>query len=118
MLNLLEFRLNNNMLKKIKNKWLRRTIFILLGLILFIIIFAGVVIFLYSQTSILEETAVKYLNSQLAGNGSIKYTSLRGSLLNQIEIENLDVTIPDQAQIKCNYLEVHYDIWKLLYNEI
>ena len=61
---------------------------------------------------------MKYLNSQLGGAGSIKYTSLRGSLFNQIEIENLDVNIPDQIQVKCNYLEVHYDLWKLLYNEI
>ena len=106
------------MLRKIKNKGIRRTIWILLSIILFIVISIGIILFLYSQTTVLEEAAVNYLNNQLGDEGTIKYTAIRGSLLNRIEIENLDINLPQQAQIKCNYLEIHYDLWRLLYNEI
>ncbi|MEJ2544046.1 MAG: hypothetical protein P8Y99_08255, partial [Calditrichaceae bacterium] len=69
------------MLKKIKNKWIRRTIYILLGIFLFVLVSVGVLLFLYSQTTVLEKAAVKYLNSQLADKGTVTYKSIRGSLL-------------------------------------
>lgn len=106
------------MLKKIKNKWIRRTFYILLGFVTFLVITIGVILFLYSQTTVLERAAVDFLNRQLADKGTVKYKSIRGSLLNHIEIQDLDISLQDQAQINCNYLEVHYDLWRLLYNEI
>ena len=100
MLKLLESWQNEDMLKKIKNKWIRRTYYSLLWIILFIVIAIGVLLFLYSQTTVLERAAVDYLNRQLADKGTVKYKSIHGSLLHQIEIQELNVNLPDQAQIK------------------
>ncbi|MEJ2054288.1 MAG: hypothetical protein P8X42_10240, partial [Calditrichaceae bacterium] len=104
--------------KKVKNKWIRRSLYTLLGIFVFIILTFIVLWYLYSHTSVLERAAMDYLNLQLKGKGTVTYSAIRGSLLNQIEIDNLQVIIQDQAQIDCNYLEIHYDLWRLIHNEI
>ena len=100
-----------------KSKWLKRILYILLGLFVFIVITTGVILFLYSQTTVLEQAAVKYINAQLSDKGTIKYKSIHGSLLNRIEIEDLDVNLKGDTRIYCDYLEVHYDLWPMLHNE-
>ena len=105
------------MSKITKNKWFKRILYTLGGIVVFLCLVVGVILFLYSQTTVLERAAVNYLNRKLSDKGTVEYKSIRGSLLNQIEIEGLEINIENEVQIKCNYLEVHYDLWRMIYNE-
>ncbi len=82
------------------------------------IVLIGIIIFLYWQTGIVSGLAKNYLNNVLEGKGRISYTSLRGSLINNIEIENLEIELYDQLKISSQYIELQYNLWPLFSNRV
>ena len=106
--------------------WLKRLLVVSLILIGFVIIFFGTIILIYSTTDMIEKTVVDYLNIRLRDQVEIRFASLRGSLLNHIEIEKLEIVFHDQARLdgtgqarlSADYVELDYNLLQLLYNRV
>ena len=90
----------------------------LITLLTGVLLAIGIVVLLYWQTDVVGKAVEKRLNRQVNPQVRIKYGSLRGSLLNNIDLSDVDVTIDNQWYIHSNNMRLNYDLWPLIHHKI
>ncbi len=87
---------------------------VLAGIVLLFVVF----LLLVWKTNVVQNNAETLLNRALGNQGKIHYTSLRGSLFNTLQITDLDFELYGKARVRANQVELQYDLWPLLSDNI
>lgn len=101
-----------------KKSLLRTTFRIAKWIVLFVIFITLILVVLHWQTNIVSKAVEYYINHSLEGQASISYRDIKGGLINHVRIEELEVRVGELVLIKTDYLDIQYQLWPLLDNEI
>jgi len=101
-----------------KSRFLRTSFKILLIGIAALSALFLLLLLLHWQTTIVSKTVENYLNSRFDGYAKIEFSDIKGGLINNLKIENLNIIVEDQMSIETKNLSLSYSLWPLLSNEI
>lgn len=96
---------------------LKKTAGALLILLLILLFTIGMIVLLYWQTEWVSQTAQSYINSSFE-NGEIEYSSVKGSLINQIIVEDFNLSLKAGTSVKVNEINLTYALLPLLNEEL